>query len=327
MARRIPKHLLDAQRLITGRSKLVRKAHDAVEYNQFSELRRIFKDDDNITGIGVAEKMTKGKPTGELALSFYVRRKKKKARLGAQHIIHPVIRIGGRKAVLTDVHEMRTPFRALANEKQSPVQSGFSVGTTIDVHAGTVGAIVSFGTTRYMLSNAHVFIGKINKARITYPAMEDNGNQTNPVGTLRNRVTLTAAGNFADAALAEIDEGVEMDSTIAGATVPYDMAAPADKMSVVGFGRTSGPIRGTVTTVHFSGGVTMPDGTIIDFVEQVTCEGTAEGGDSGTIMVAEDTGQIVGLLFAASKTEFMFTPIATVREKLDVNFNFVSPGR
>jgi hypothetical protein len=325
MKQRTPKHFLDAHRLVMGRSKLTRKAHGAVEYSQFAELRRIFKEDDNIVGVGIAEKMTRGKPTGELALSFYVRRKRKKKKLDAQHIIPPVIRIGGKKAVLTDVHEMRTPFRALANFQKSPVKSGFSVGTGLDVHAGTVGAIVSFNGTNYMLSNAHVFRGRIDKTRISYPAMEDNGNDTNPVGTLRYKTTLVGTGNSADAALAEIDPGVIFRAAIENADVPYTVATPAKDMKIVGRGRTSGLIRGVVRTTDYDGSVIMTDGTTSDFVDQVACIGVAEGGDSGAIMVAEDTGQVVGLLFAASETEFMFTPIAAVRTALGVNFSFVNP--
>ncbi len=325
MPRRTPKHLLEAHRLITGRARLTRKAYGVVDYNQFDELRSIFKKDDNITGIGIAEKRTCGKPTGDLVLSFYVKRKKKKSKLGGHRIIPPVIRIGG-KAILTDVHEMRTPFRALANVQNSPIQSGFSVGTSIDAHAGTVGAIVSFNGTNYILSNAHVFIGRIDKTRISYPAMEDNNDDPNPVGILRHRTTLMEAGNFADAALAEINQGVDFFSAIEDATAPYTVTAPVNDMKVVGHGRTSGEIRGTVLTTDYDGPILMPDGTTIDFLDQVSCVGVAKCGDSGTIIVAEDTHQIVGLLFAASKTEFMFTPIAAVRAALGVNFSFVDPG-
>ncbi len=267
--------------------------------------------------------MTDGKRTGEPTLRFYV--KKKRKRLGSDKLIPPVIMLGD-KAILTDVYEMNRPFRALTNVQNSPVESGFSVGISSDPRAGTVGAVVAFGTTCYILSNAHVLRGTPSSTKIAYPAMEDSpNNPTNIVGVLRHRAPLKASGNRADAALAEINFEIDIDPTIPGATPPYTVGTIAKDLRVTGTGRTSGKIRGIIRCTDYDGDVDVA-GAALGFEDQIVCEGHADDGDSGTLIVAEDTGQILGLLFAASDTEFVFTPIGAVRDVLDVNFRFVSPG-
>lgn len=328
MASKAPKHFLEAHRLICGRDKLQRKSHGKAEYNHLAELRSIFEDK-NIVGLGVAEKLTKGKKTGELTLCFYVKKKKAKKRLGSHKIIPPVISIGGRKPIFTDVYELGGRFKALANFQKTPIQSGFSVGNDESVDAGTVGAIVSFNGTHFILSNAHVLasqgVGDIDITQTTYPAREDI-NQTFSVGVLKHIVTFNSSGNSADAALAQINGGLNINPSISGAKPPYTVVDPADQMKVIGRGRTTSTIRGVVRDLHFSGPVEMPgDMGTIKFVDQVVCVGDVEGGDSGAIIVAKDTEQIVGLLFAGTDTEFLFTPIKAVRKSLDVNFQFINP--
>ncbi len=323
MARKAPKHILQAHRLISGRVKITRKAHGKAEYKHLSALRDLYKDP-NIVGLGIADKMTDGKRTGEPTLRFYVRKKRSKKRLGSDKLIPPVIMLGDR-AILTDVYEMSSPFRALANVQDSPVESGFSVGTSSDVRAGTVGAIVSFGTTRYILSNAHVLDGKPDQTEVVYPAMEDNNNRSNVVGLLKHIVVFESSGNRADAALAEINTGVVFDPAIPGAVTPYTVGTAAMDMKVVGTGRTSGTIRGIIRDLDFDGNVRVA-GETIGFEDQIVCEGLAADGDSGAVIVEQGTDRILGLLFAASNDKFMFTPIATVREELAVNFKFVGPN-
>src|SRR6185503_14081193 len=96
------------------RDKLKRKEHGKAEYNHLAELRGIFEDK-NIVGLGIAEKLTKGKKTGELTLCFYVKKKKARKRLASHKMIPSVIGLGDRKAVFTDVYELGGRFKALAN--------------------------------------------------------------------------------------------------------------------------------------------------------------------------------------------------------------------
>jgi Trypsin len=327
MTTKPPKRFVKAHRLITGRDKLKRSAHSKAEYAHLAGLRAVFQDR-NVVGVGISEKVTNNKRAGELTLCFYVRKKKAKHRLGSHKMIPPVISVGGQKPIFTDVYEVGA-FKTLANVQTNPIQSGFSVGNDENVRAGTTGAIVSYGASRYILSNAHVLApagaGDIGVTQTTYPAIEDS-EQINRIGVLRHIVNLTSTGNLADAALAEINNGLSVDAAISGARSPYTAGDAVDKMSVVAAGRTTPLIRGVVRDSHFTGPVLVTGVGSREFVDQIVCVGEVAKGDSGAMIVAEDTGEIIGLLFAGTESEFLCTSIKAVRQALGVNFRFVEPS-
>jgi hypothetical protein len=324
MKRKTPKHFLEAHRLITGRDKLKRASCSKAEYNHLAELRRLFEDK-NIVGLGISEKMTNNRRTGELSLCFYVIRKKAKNRLGSHKMVPPVVSIGG-KPIFTDVYQIGR-LKAQANAQMTPIQSGFSVGNDRNVNAGTVAAIVSSGGTRYILSNAHVLApqghGTPGTIRATYPAFADSDGMRR-VGVLRQIVNLQNDGNRADAALAEINPGFDVNTSIFGARVPYTVGVPDEQMVVIGSGRTTTTIRGVVKDTRFSGPVFFPGLGSIGFVDQILCIGSSDEGDSGTLLSAD--GLIMGILVAGTQSEFMLTPIKAARESLAVNFQFIDPG-
>jgi len=326
MKHRTPKHFLEAHRLITGHAKPSRESHSKAEYNHLTELRSIFEDR-NIVGLGIAEKLTKKKKTGELTLCFYVKQKKAKNRLGSHKMIPPVISVGGRSCIFTDVYQIGT-LRAQVNRQPSPIQSGFSVGNERAEGAGTVGAIVTSGGVSYILSNAHVLAprGANADVKATYPAFVDTGGITRRVGTLRDIVALQMTGNVADAALAEIDGGLAIRTGIALATKPYTVVEPRKDMVIVGIGRTTGPaqMQGTVRDVHFKGSVVVPGLGSVQFVEQAICDNYSQPGDSGAVIIEKSTGFIVGLHVAGSESDegSMFSPMSTVRAKLSIKFQF-----
>jgi hypothetical protein len=320
-----PKRFLQAHRLITGREKLSRKAYSKHEYNHLVELRTIFNDR-NIVGLGISEKMTSKKRAGELSLCFYVREKKPKNRLRSHKLIPPVISLGG-KPIFTDVYQIGR-LKALTNAQMDPIEGGFSVGNDRNVNAGTVGAIVRSAGTRYILSNAHVLSpqgqgipGTINA---TYPAFADTDGMRR-VGVLRFIANLKSNGNSADAALAEINDGFNIDTSIFGATQPYTVGEAEEQMAVIGRGRTTTTIRGNVKDANFAGPAHFPGLGSVQFVDQVLCVGSCDKGDSGALLTAQSTGQILGLLVAGSEDEFMFTPIKAARAALGVNFQFINP--
>src|SRR6266849_5152260 len=153
MAKKPPKHILQAHRLISGRDKLLRKSHGKAEYRHLADVRSLFEDR-NIAGLGIAEKVSDKQRSGEHSLCFYVREKKAKKNLKSHRMIPPVISIGGRP-VFTDVYQIGR-LKAQRNVQIDPIQSGFSLGNDQATGAGTVGAIVKSGNTFYILSNAHV---------------------------------------------------------------------------------------------------------------------------------------------------------------------------
>lgn len=96
---------------------------------------------------------------------------------------------------------------------------------------------------------------------------------------------------------------------------------PSLGLNVRKTGRTTGTTVGMITAVNATIDVnyTTPQGRrTARFVGQVTTTGMSQGGDSGSLIVAQESRQAVGLLFAGSGTVTVFTPITPVLEALKV---------
>jgi hypothetical protein len=92
----------------------------------------------NVVGVGMSEKVTKGKGTGMLALTFYVERKVPLRRLSGLEALPPALPFGAGapEAVPIDVVESgRLQLEAGPNAKHNPIQPGFSIGH-VNVTAG-----------------------------------------------------------------------------------------------------------------------------------------------------------------------------------------------
>lgn len=132
----------------------------------------------NVVAVGISEKIKNGKPTGKLALTFYVEKKVSLNKLKASMAIPPTVpeALSGEEAVPTDVVVIGKLVPE-ANIMRHPVQPGNSIGH-IDSTAGTLGAIVTKGTALHILSNSHVLaMGGTakNGDSITYPGPIDGG--------------------------------------------------------------------------------------------------------------------------------------------------------
>lgn len=194
-----------------------------------------------------------------------------------------------------------------------PLVPGCSICHEADT-AGTLGAVVQRGDERFVLSNSHVLaragLGAPGDV-VLQPGPADGGAARDRVGVLEAAVPLAATGaNRVDAALARLDEGVDVD--LAGA--PTRTAALDGDELVEKLGRTTGLTLGRVTAIEV-------DDVVVDFGEQVGLlrfdgqvevsaagRGTAapagpfsQGGDSGSLVRLADGGAGVGLLFAGSQ--------------------------
>src|SRR6266702_1974554 len=285
-----PKDLLDALDLIRGTRGPKPESLDAVESRHVARVRTIFEDR-NIVAIGIAEKETEKKNTGELGLCFYVEKKIPKSRMKVNKLIPPVLSVADRKAVFTDVQQIGK-VRPQINKRKTPLSSGFSVGN--DNETGTLGAIVKKGSKFFLLSNSHV--------------LADSGKGKFGDDFL-NRV---------DAAIAEVDEDFvsQLDFSIRGARSPIDNIEPARGMKIVMRGRTSGNSEGTVEDVHFSIVLSYQGVGKVGFIDQVKCTRYSKPGDSGSIIVDKASGKIVGLHFAGSSDGSIFNPISEVVKAL-----------
>jgi hypothetical protein len=83
-------------------------------------------------------------------------------------------------------------------------------------------------------------------------------------------------------------------------------------------GRTTGFTTGIITTIEATVSVNYGLGKTATFENQLIAGPMSEGGDSGSLIVAADSQQAVGLLFAGSTQTTIFNPIQAVLDCLDV---------
>jgi hypothetical protein len=195
---------------------------------------------------------------------------------------------------------------------QRPILIGSSVGHHA-ITAGSVGAFLKIPgrSDVLLLSNNHVLAnenrGSLGDA-ILQPGSADGGRAgRDTVGVLERFVALDVHGiNAVDCATAAIDESIDVDPrTLSGHGDLTGTADPWDADAVVKVGRTTGLTDGVVTAFEV-------DNVIVDFNlgrlrfdGQIEISGTQAGpfsepGDSGSLVVAQQSGRAVGLLFAGS---------------------------
>ena len=129
--------------------------------------------------------------------------------------------------------------------------------------SGTLGSLVTFGSTKYILSNNHV-LGRSGVATVgddvSQPGLIDNSCR---IATVVADFTAAAPlGSNVDAAIAQLRSG-QMDSTgfIEDIGVPSStIANPSVGMSVAKSGRTTGFTTGTVSSVNTSVSVQYQQG-------------------------------------------------------------------
>jgi len=293
---------------------------------QARSMRRIIGTK-NIVAVGIGEKVTKGKPTGKLALTFYVERKVSLRKLRADSLIPPTVpeSLGGPQAIPTDVVVLGK-LRPEVNAIRTPVQPGNSIGH-VDITAGTLGAVVKKGKSLHLLSNSHVLAlsGKAKKGdAIIYPGDADGGAMPDDlVAKLSGFKPFVVGGDFvnqADCAIAKPTAARLHDvvAEIKGLGVPKGTVKPKRGMKVVKVGRTSGKTTGVIRDVHFRFVLDYGEVGEVGFVDQVLCTRYTKPGDSGSLVLDQATGRAVGLHFAGANGGSVFNPIEAVLAQLGI---------
>lgn len=211
-------------------------------------------------------------------------------------------------------------------------------GTVTTCCGGTLGALVSRGSKQYILSNNHV-LARSDSATlgdpIVQPGLIDNGCSAPPTAaTLSQFFDLeTGAAPKIDAALAQINPGaVDPAGTILqlGGTLsnpPTDgpphagsgVAATVGRM-VAKSGRSTGLTCSAVFSISTNVSVEYQKGCgtgiifRVSYANQVdiTNNGFDAEGDSGSLIVTQDTADPVGLLFAGSASDTIANPVSDV---------------
>jgi hypothetical protein len=210
---------------------------------------------------------------------------------------------------------------------------------------GTLGALVTRGGLLYVLSNNHVMARSdlgVAGDPIIQPALVDNNcsaTGTNTVADLSDYFNLEddPLPNV-DAALAEIQTGgVDPVGTIVqlggttngdqptdGTPNPGPGVVPAIGQIVAKSGSSTGLTCGPVlainatTNVQYQKGCNTGSTYTCNFVHQIDVGGVGFSalGDSGSLIVTQDTADPVGLLFAGSDSDTLANPVAVVISQL-----------
>lgn len=99
--------------------------------------------------------------------------------------------------------------------------------------------------------------------------------------------------------------------------------SPQLGMQIRKTGRTTGTTQGVVNLLNATVDVSYSTARGLQtarFTGQCIASGMSQGGDSGSLIVAKDSTQAVGLLFAGSGISTIFTPIETVLRGMNITF-------
>lgn len=247
------------------------------------------------------------------------------------------------------------PFTALADsgaahrlDQPFPVQLGTSGGNINDIskgfcYGGTLGALVQYNGTQYILSNNHV-LARTNAAKkgeeIIQPGLIDQNpacakDRNDAVAQLYDFVPIrfktkgSLPANSVDAAIAQVltakvdPSGAILDIGV----ISSEVAAPVLNGGVQKSGRTTGHTTGTISGINATVDVSYGSGNTARFTNQIiiTPGSFLAGGDSGSLLV--DDGAIpraVGLLFAGSSSIAIANPIQEVLNSFGVSMVGVS---
>src|SRR5829696_1088014 len=220
-----------------------------------------------------------------------------------------------------------------ANHKTRNQHFGISGGNVNDHSSafccsGTLGSLITDGSTQYILSNNHV-LARSDQAvageDVSQPGLIDNSCR---VATLVADFTGAAPlGSNVDAAVAQLRPG-QMDSTgfIEDIGVPGNSIVNASVgLAVAKSGRTTGFTTGTVSSINTSVSVQYQKGCnsgkkfTVSYTRQVVINSStfSAGGDSGSLIVSNNASHNpVALLYAGSSTSTIGNPIGEVLTKL-----------
>jgi hypothetical protein len=126
------------------------------------------------------------------------------------------------------------------------------------------------------------------------------------------------ATNLVDAAVARPERDSDIQDEILDIGVVVDTVPAVLGMAVRKSGRTTGLNTGEITVLDAT--VTVSYGLLrtARFEDQIVTSAMAQGGDSGSLLVAGDSLRAVGLLFAGSEQSAIHNPIQAVLDALEV---------
>jgi hypothetical protein len=278
----------------------------------------------NVIGVGFGIKTTKGtRQPNSNVLRVYVQKKRPKAKIRAKERIPPDI-----NGLATDVVETGKIIAAM------PATGGCS-GANPQVAAGTLGCLVRGRSTgnSFILSCYHVLANLSNPNvgdPVFQPAVQAGGMVE--IGKLYGWLNLNpSGGNLVDCAVASIDTPGTFTSGLQGIGQinPVPIAANLNQQVMKSGSVSPGVTYGIVTDISADVSVNYPGlSQAFGFVQQIVVEGTdgyfAQEGDSGSLVIDQNSHQPIGLLFSVGQDSSgnllaFVNPIQQVLDQLNVD--------
>jgi hypothetical protein len=303
-----------------------------------------------VGGVDISEKLTHGKPTGELSIVVYVGKKKPKSQLTPEETIPAQI-----EGIPTDVQEekivLQPSYQAVLEAepqvdgtKYPTLKGGISMGPCRSVFlqppdvpapgnyifTGTLGAIVKDRATgaKMALTNFHVACVDSTWAvgnTMAQPSRVDGG--TCPADRFGTLTRATLSENV-DGAVVTLDQGKANDCSIEGIGGVKGHTAAVLGSAVRKRGRTTELTHGTVDSTDVTLSIDYGDGLGLRTLKhQIRIKPDlaknakfSDHGDSGSVVV-DANNKVIGLLFGGtnSGSATFANPIQKVLDELQVD--------
>jgi len=318
-----------------------------VEYNAIAEMQEDEQDallmKENVVGVGVGHKITKGLDTGDPCLSVFVSQKLDKDLLNSKDRIKS--KVGKYNTDVVETGEIFAGVNVIGpvpvSDKDEevgietlrgrvrPAEGGYSVGHH-KITAGTIATAVydakpfpGIPRKYYILSNNHV-LANSNDARIGDPILQpgpyDGGVfPRDVIARLSRFVTIRFDGtpNYVDSAIAEgefhdLDREIYWIGYVKGVR---SLTKPGDIVQKTG--RTTNYTTGKVTHINATVNVNYGGSRVARMARQIITTNMSAGGDSGSLL-CDMNENAVGLLFAGSSQVTIHNNILYVQNLLGI---------
>jgi len=291
-------------------------------------VKLLLRPNSNVVGVGIGKKVKDGKETPEDCVRVYVVSKSCPNDLSPNSLVPPtfldvpsdVIEVGrfGRKGKQSKMPAYTTP------QPGSPIRVNTNSPNVNAGVIGTLGAVVTDGKNRYILSCNHILRrnGRVLEKEATVVSAVFVGEQEE-IATPGQFIDLDHyGGNSVDCALALLQNAEKVQ-----ATFPDDLklssSAPITPTpgKVTKLGAVTGRTYGTIVDIDADLYIDYSFGTFL-LEHQVMIDGGSDtdlfaaAGDSGSIVVDQGKGQATAIIFAASGRFAVACPLETALQQL-----------
>lgn len=281
-----------------------------------SKVTSRMKGQENILGYAIGARECEGKPTGDLALKVFVRKKVPRERIEANARVPREV-----AGIATDVEEIK-PVKALSGGLSNglPTPCAVSIANQNGIEVGTLGFLIETGGAECLISCNHV-IANLNVCNVgdTINLLDQGAGTSVPVAKLKSWgiISFGNTPNVVDVAVADV-----INQSVLHQLLGMPLQTPARQAAVFDNVRKSGfKTRVTfayVDSVNAEIPVEMKgvvNGNVVKkialFQKQIRVRtmGTppfCDSGDSGSVVTIVGSDQPVGMLFAGNESSGYF---------------------